>query len=257
MILFLKKPKPRYTTTNRFFCYEVIMKRLLALCMLLVSPIPNLFGQKTLFMGSIQFPQTLKHTPGVRIYYHGKKLMTEIDNDSKRILFTVPEQKQRTFFYLLVTPEVDFVCRDNNVEHLRLKSKTNHKLYALELVAEKTTPAVNTNSVTIGKGAPQKTNYTWAVKEIAFFDQTGRIPDDALIICYDPQYINSFEGGSAIEFPKIIIRPDAIKLAGSEEKFQNQSTRWLLAALNTDMIHETMTQQVKFSSHPKTIIAFN
>lgn len=211
------------------------------------------YESKSLFVGTIQFPQTIENVPPIRIYYAGRKIPTNSNHEGKCITFTIPEAKRRSFFYLYIAPQFDFCCTSNNIEYLKQTPSTAYKLYALELITTPTSLVANTHEKHKGNQIAQH----WSVKEISIFDPTGKIPDDAIIICFDPAYIQSLEGGNSIEFPKIMIRDDIVKLAGSEDKLHELSTRWLLAALHTDSIHDTIAPCVKQQAHSKTIIAFN
>ena len=228
---------------------------LLMICISITSAFSHAsYESKSLFVGTMQFPQTLENVPPIRIYYAGRKIPTHINQDGKRITFTIPEAKRRSFFYLYIAPQFDFCCTSNNIEYLKQTPSIAYKLYALELITTPTSGAAHTRDHHKNNQITQQ----WSVKEITLFDPTGKIPDDAIIICFDPAYIQSLEGGNAIEFPKIMIRDDITKLAGSEEKLHELSTRWLLAALNTDAIHDTIAPCVKQQqAHSKTIIAFN
>lgn len=210
------------------------------------------FEPKSLFVGTMQFPTSLENVPPIRVYYAGRKITTETDNEGKRITFTIPETKRRSFFYVYIAPQFDFCCTSNNIEYLKQTPSTPYKLYALELIG---IPAPA--GARIVQGKKSHITYQWSVKEIELGDPTGKIPDDAIIVCFDPAYIQSFQGGNAIEFPRIVIKDDIAQLAGSEDKLHELSTRWLLAALNTDAIHDTIAPCVKQQVHSKTIIAFS
>ncbi len=87
--------------------------------------------------------------------------------------------------------------------------------------------------------------YTWAIRQLELQLPDGRIPDETIIIRYHPDYVYALEGGNNIEFPKIIIKPDILKLVGSEAKLHELSNKWFLAALNTDTIHDTAPAQIR------------
>jgi len=210
--------------------------------------------EKTLFMGTIQFPPTVQVTPSIRIYYAGRKITTEIDQENNRILFSVPEQKNRSFFYLLITPEIRFVSHENTIEYLTLKPGLNHAFFALELMAIQDKAAQK--RLKQNPFLPAPVTYTWAVHQLRLNLPSGRIPDETIIVCYDPTYVAKLDGGNAVEFPKIIMKTDLIKVVGSEKKLHDLSTQWFLTALNTDTIHEAPVTQIQLSSQAKTVLAF-
>lgn len=211
------------------------------------------YEEKAVFIGSIQFPSILEVIPGVRIYYAGKKISTEIDEDGHRIIFSVPAPKNLTFFYFLITPEIQFSSNENTIEFLKLKPRMPYRFYVVELVT--TEESGNKRAKSTMAFAENTTKYHWNIKEVTLNLPANRIPDDTIIICFDPSYIQKLEGGNAVEFPKICLRPDLLKLTGSEKKLHELSTSWFLAALNTDTIHEAPAPEIKFSPHSKTVIA--
>lgn len=206
---------------------------------------------KGVFYGTVQFPNTLEMVPNMRVYYAGHKIICEANDATKQQSFAIPEMRNRTFFYLLITPDIEFCSPDNTIPYLTLKKERPYKFYTLELTM---IPA---------KSKKRKVNdpgfeYTWIVKEIDLATVTGgKIPDETIIVCYHPDYIQSLEGGNMVEFPKIIIKPDVAKLAGSEAKLYEQSAKWFLTALNTDTIHDTAQAELRINPQAKTILAMN
>lgn len=204
---------------------------------------------KGIFYGTVQFPSTLEMTPNLRVYYAGRKLLCEANDATKQQSFAISEMRNRTFFYLLITPDIEFCSPDNTIGNLRLKKDRPYKFYTLEL------------TMTPSKSKKRKLNdpvfeYTWITKDINLASITGgKIPDDTIIVCYHPDYVQGLEGGNMVELPKILIKPDVVKHAGSEAKLYEQSDRWFLAALNTDTIHDTTQTELRFN--PKTILAMS
>jgi hypothetical protein len=208
------------------------------------------FGEKSLFIGNIVFPGTLEMVPSIRIYYAGRKISCENDDYSKKVTFSIPEYKQRTFFFLLITPHIEFASHENTVPFLKLKKGSPYKFFAMELVAQET-PKKRKG---LGGSETQRT-YSWVIKPIDLSGVDGRIPDETIIVRYNPDFVTALEGGSMIEFPKIIINPDIIKFVGSEAKLHEYSNRWFLASLNTDTIHDTAHSEIRMAPQSKTVLA--
>lgn len=202
---------------------------------------------KSLFVGSIQFPSILEMVPSIRVYYSGRKISCETDELGKKITFSIPEYKQRTFFCLLVAPSIEFGSHENTVPFLKLQKNCPYKFYGMELVK------VETQDKKKKKTSPFE--YTWIVRELNLSLPDDRIPDDTIIVRYHPDYIQSIEGGNMVEFPKIIIRPDILKLTGSEAKLHDISNRWFLAALHTDTIHDPIQSEFLVTPTTKTVLA--
>lgn len=208
------------------------------------------FGEKSLFIGNIVFPSTLEMVPSIRIYYAGRKIICENDDFGKKVTFSIPEHKQRTFFFLLITPHIEFASHENTVPFLKLKKGAPYKFFAMELVMHE----VSKKRKTPGSNEKQYA-YSWVVKPIDLSVVDGRIPDETIIVRYNPEFVSALEGGSMIEFPKIIINPDIIKMVGSETKLHEYSNRWFLASLNTDTIHDTAQSEIRMVPQSKTVLA--
>lgn len=196
---------------------------------------------KTLFVEKVVFPPSLEAIPPIRAFYAGRKISGEIEGNN--VTFSFPELR-RNFFYLLISHDLEF-CSPNAVTALRLKRNARYKLYALELAGVENKKRTKTPHF----------SYTWNVKELLFPLVENRIPDDTVIVWYNPDFIQGLEGGNLIELPKIIIRPDILTFVGSEERLHRLSNAFLLSALNFDSIHDTISHEVAQTASPKTVLA--
>ena len=186
--------------------------------------------QANLIMGTIQFPGNIHKTPTPRIYYGGRIVLRESHNESKTVTFSIPKNKYTNSFYLLITESIGCQTKqDNIIDYLKISSDKKHKLYGLRLVANQD----NTDA-----------DYTWDVIETRV-DNSGRIPDNTIIICLPSHYIDTVVGGNALELPTVKIKQNIIDLAGSEEKFNEASIALLLASLDSDTIHTPVEQAIK------------
>lgn len=202
---------------------------------------------KALVYVNIQFP-TVEKVPCMRAYYCGIRVTkSEYNNTANKITFTIPAWQQ-TSFNLVITewyvPQTE-MSEENTVKFLKIPEGVAYRSYTLTLVkaAHVTDPHANEHATQ---------NLTWHIQENKGLP--GRhIPDDALIIVYNPDYIEKIEGGNASELPTIFIKPTILELLGSEEKLHEYSDSLLLAALNLDSLHASLQQQVKHVD--KTVIA--
>lgn len=215
------------------------------LCLLLVTMSSLIYAQKGLFIGTIQFP-ALDTIPSIRVYYAGKIISCEIHEKEKKVVFSIPEMKERAFFYVLITPEIEFFSHENTVPCLKLKENCAHKFYVLQRVA--------VQPKTTKKRSVSQPEWTWVVTELNLRLPDNRIPDDCIIVQYYPEFIQNLEGGNAIEFPKIMIKNDILAMVGSEQKLLDLSNRLFLAALNTDTIHHAIPSEFVMGAS-KTILA--
>lgn len=236
---------------------QTIFNALYALCIIASLCTSNVYcmdADKTLFVITIQFPTSLKSVPGVRVYCAGTKLPCQIDHETNRLTFTVEAKKHRTLFDMVITALPQFESKENTIKFLKVANSRPYKLYTLELITMLRESA-NTSPEKIAELFNQEPTYTWRINEGKLLN--NRIPDNAIIVCYDPQYVDNLIGGSAVEFPKIVIKEDIVNLVGSEKKLHDMSARLILDLLHMDTIHANVTQQVKHNYRTKTVVAMN
>jgi hypothetical protein len=216
---------------------------------------------KGLFIGSIQFPTTLEQVPSLRIFCAGNKIACEKDEVAKRITFTIPEDKQRTEFPLVIAEKVQFeVLEDSNtIKFLKVAPGQAYKLYTLERIRVAKESTEESNDRTLRKShlyasIPESSyTYQWLIREEKNNLIDGKIPDDAIVVYFKPGYIQSVKGGSAFELPRIIIKADVAQLAGSEEKLHDFSKSLVLSSLDLNAIHANVQAQVTQEYH-RTLI---
>jgi hypothetical protein len=224
----------------------------------------------SLIMGAIQFPASVQHVPYVRIYFCGKKLpahLCEADHDSKQFTFRVPHMMHTNKIYMLITPEIRFKThkakhpdfQGNVIDYLRVPKAQPYKFYELVLVEEKspergTGSGNKTEKSSVARKNKKNRTATWAIKSMNLDKNTRQIPDDTIIICYDPASVDLLSGGSAFELPTITLKSDLLALLGSEDVLQNLSNKMLLSSIDSDTVHASITQNVKHTRHA-TLIA--
>jgi len=221
--------------------------------------------EKTSFVASVQFPKIMQKIPSLKVYCRGSKIPCDILERAKKITFTIEALKQSKKFHLLVTADkihpvlvntkkVDPSFEQNTIDYLKLLPTQQYKLYSLELIQEVVKEGPTT-AITPGmpvQKAEPKIVFSWKIEEIRL-PETGRIPDDAIILRLNPDYIKTIKGGSAIALPTIFLKEEMIKKA--EDKFHEESIEVMLASLDIDTIHANVRQEIKRDHQLKTIIA--
>jgi hypothetical protein len=195
------------------------------------------FVDKKMMVGIIQFPKAVQKIPSIRVYCGGKRILCEPDNETKRLVFSLSEKKYQTYFYLLIAKEIDVQAEENTIQYLKIKPGEPYKLYALELVVN-----------------PHK-NGVWVIKEVLLPSDTGRIPDETIIVYYDPAYFSGLSGGNEVEFPKLLVKNDIIDMVGSELELHDISNKMLVSSLRYDPLHEHIKYIVKQDFNLKKVIA--
>ena len=215
---------------------------------------------KGLFIGSIQFPITLHHVPSMRVFCGGNKITCEKNDVSKRITFTIPEDKHRTQFPLIITEHVQFEVQEdsNTIKFLKIPAKQRYKLYMLELLKVAKEDTSETKKPARGSSLYASTldssySYEWLIHEEKDSLIDGKIPDDAIVVYFKPEYVQSLRGGNAFELPRIMIKKDIAQLAGSEEKLHDFSKSLVISSLDLNAIHANVQAQVTQEYH-RTLI---
>lgn len=216
----------------------------------LTSELLGLKRTKTpLMLGSIQFPHELAQMPVPRIYYMGKTIPCDVHDKEKKVTFDIPNSKDSTEFYLLVTPSIDFSFKKSNsgkntltVDYIKAHERQPYILYKVELLPDGNE---ETNAESVA--------FNWQITGTQL-DETRRLPDNTIIVLYIPEYIETLVGGSLLELPTLVIKKDVVLRAGSEQALFDQSIELQLASLNSDAIHAPLKHIVKQIGH-RTLIA--
>jgi len=194
---------------------------------------------KTLFVGSIVFPQTIKLIPEVSIYRGGVKIKTDTDHTSKKTQFTISDDKSCTTFYILVTQNIQPCVQDNTVKYLQVAPNERYKLYTLEKIKT-------------------KDSHEWRISLEENRKKNRVIPDDTLIVIFNSDYVEKLARGNELELPRIIIQKNILDLVGgTEEKLHETEAELILSSLDHKLIHPKLTSQVKQDYKKKIVVVMS
>ncbi len=191
-----------------------------------------------LILGTFQFPQTIMSVPVPRIYHMGKTIPCEVHEGTKKVTFDLPKQKDTHRFSLVITESIRYELKKNDfldqqtVDYIYIPAGKPYKYYELKLTHVK---KENEDSKKLG----------WKIKEKQLAFNTHRIPDEAIVVLYSPEYIEGLSGGTGLELPIIAIKSDVVDLAGSAENLYESSIKLQLASLNSDTIHLPLKHVIK------------
>jgi hypothetical protein len=208
--------------------------------------------QQTLFMGTIQWPMILKKIPSTRIYHSGHQLIGEINNETRQITYSVPESRDISLItFIIVEPQNITLQKadDNTIQHLTLAKNAPYKCFQATRI---TIDATAENSGRTNKTTPTE---SWRVEKRKLHED-GNIPDNALIICSTPDFIDDISGGNSIDLPTIHICSDVLTKIGSEAALHEAADTFLITCLNLDTLHTKLTFDVK-QHQEKKLVAFN
>lgn len=201
--------------------------------------------------GNIQFPSSLANVPQMCIYCAGTKTLTDIDTSTNRGSFTVPKESGQYIFPLLITntesieyKKIDSLDDSNTIDHLEISKGQKYKLFYAQLSECKK-----------GEKSTDSPSFEWVIEE-KLLPESGRIPDDAVIICCNPEFVESIEGAHYRDLPTVKIRSDLIQFVGSETKIHDQFNELILATIDFNTLHtKTRQQQCIKITHNKVLIA--
>jgi len=203
---------------------------------------------KTLFVGNIQFPQCIKTIPQIALYRGGTKINTENDNANKNIQFTISDDKSCKTLFILITQEVIPHIKNHTVQYLKTSPNQSCKFYQMTIVEyEDRSRHIETD----------KKRCKWEICETKL-SNNEKIPDNTLIIIFNPECVEKIEGGNELELPKIVIKQNILDIVGgSEEKLHDQEVELLMSCLDLNLIHTKSTPKVEQNLQKKLIVAMS
>lgn len=217
------------------------------------TPYRNHYANNTLFIGTVQFPKELHSVPALRARYKGSEIAYEFDNVGKKANYSFTENKRATTFHLVIAESIQLEVDEHNIiHHQKITPEQPHKFYTLML---KKTPVVYDDHVTQAVNRDDFT-YEWIIQEDSLANHEWKIPDDALIIVYPPEYISHLESSSyANKLPTIVIKNGILNTL-SEKELHKKSDELIIASFSNDAFYARPSQQRQEKYSPKTIIAF-
>lgn len=184
---------------------------------------------------TVEFPKTVKNIPEICIYQSGERFNCELDREGKRACFTLPIDKACSIFYFVIARNLEYESEENTVQYLKVSKECSYKFYEMELVKA---PRKRYRVFSEVKTENQEENEDrWIISEKEL-PSDRRIPDDAIIVLLNAEYVDDLKGENVFEFPTIIVRSDIINIAGSESEFQNRANELILSTIDYNSIHE-------------------
>jgi hypothetical protein len=187
-------------------------------------------------VGIIQFPVP---SQGVKIYQGGTILDTELEDE--HLFFRIKLYgKQNKFSFLIVQP--------NAIEY-RFKSYLDPRVLQQTVQCR-----------TVKQESPYayyeciRQKDSWVIKKTVL-PEDNIIPDDAIVIMHNPEYVRSLKDEGIHRLPTIIMHTDAVKEREGQQRFAQEELYYLLATIDTDTIHDRCPAYVAFVGYTK--IVFN
>ena len=227
---------------------------IVTICMLVTSHISSSWDMysfdKNLFVGNIVFPQNVKPIPQISLYRRGIQIKPETDHAANKIQFTISEDKACSQFYTLITKNVKANIEDNTIQNLTVDPSKNPKLYRIQLVhTNRTSTHLPSN-----KSKEKIEESSWKITELKVH-KDGTIPDNTLIVIFNPDYVEKLEGGNNLELPKIIIKKNILELAGSQKKLLEETEALIMGSIDfLTLSHIKPKPEIKLNAEKKVVV---
>jgi len=196
-----------------------------------------------IYVGNIQFPYIVEKVPSVRAYFAGNKIACSVNNESKKTTFSIPSYQHGTPLYILVTEHVHWAAEENTIKYLTADIGKPYKLYLVKPHRLSPNKKGEMNEV------------CWDIQE-SILDLDGKIPDNTVIVVFNPKLIDTLEGGNSITLPSLCVHSNIFECGvGSERELHTMAAELLLSSIDSDSIHKKTDQIVKPYYRLKTILA--
>jgi len=225
-----------------------LLGMMLMLCMTIQARRPD----KCLLVGTVQFPTSMAQVPSLSIYWGGHKITSDIDTESKSLSFTISQDRCQNVFYIVIADNISVSTNENTVEYLRVAPQTSYKGYKLVRHKHvKPIPDIPGKKLSAEAIQKYKPMYSWEIEEVKLM-HNGRIPDNAIIIFCNADYVKEITGGNEFQLPRIILSNDIMLQDDIDEQF----VKLLFKSLDLNTFHASIEQEVK-RDELTTMIAMN
>jgi hypothetical protein len=222
---------------------KMLKKTTLFMVLALHSPVvAHAIINPTILTVPVEYPTVLQKIPqslqNICLYYCGQRIHRDEHKAHNKLFFSFLESRMVTHFYLLIIdsmPDLELIT-GNTVDYLKIDPAHRYKFYSLSLVAQE-----SENS--------KKVEYVWAIIEITV-PPSGQLPDNTLIMSYNPDLVDCLAGGNAIELPTIVLKKD---IDTTHEAINQQSIEVALSALDFNAFHESTKKDIVYDPTTKTV----
>jgi len=205
---------------------------------------------KNVFVGNIIFPQNVKPIPQISLYRRGIKIKPETDHAANKVQFTISEDKACSQFYILITQSVKAKIEDNTIRNLTVDPKERPKFYRIQMIQTNGTP----KHYLTQNNEDKNEEFSWKVTPLNI-NKDGIIPDNTLLIIFNPDYVEKLEGGNNLELPKIIVKKNILELAGSQAKLLKEADALIMASIDfLTLSHIKPKPEIKLKTEKKLVM---
>lgn len=206
------------------------MKKMLFSFIISLAATGSVFGlPQRIYSLKAKFPQALASlSPSLPVYYKGHKI------DLTKGWTKLPECSEPCTFSLLITENVDFVAKGNNVRYLKRIPDQEYTWYDLTLTLEQ--EAKDTELVT---PMPAQKTYRWNIERHDEAATPERIPEHTIVLLTNPAFVEKLKTETALPGAIDIVLPTVVfKETVDPETFKEKSEEILLGpVMDLDAIH--------------------
>jgi hypothetical protein len=175
---------------------------------------------------SVDAPKQLQNTKGLHAYYKGNSL------DLSEQWCLIPEKNHHVTFTIIITDDIDFEARGNNIRYLKRKPDRPCLWY----------------DITLKQNNGNKSSYyTWAIEQRSLNEVSERIPEHAITLLMPPNLVDTlrseenqlaaFGKKQCIMLPTVILKNNI-----TQRTFDNAMIESICASLNIDPIHQRIEE---------------
>ena len=205
--------------------------------------------------GTVLFPLGIT-SHGAKVYHGGT--MIPVNTEDNHLTFSIKAGKNQKVFYILIANAQDFeyakkqAVEDQSIEQTIqyrsiLQGKT-YKLYRVRIMPKEVSIEQTLLSLDNSEIIPE---YDWYIESLQFMEH-DIIPDDTIVVLYNPNYVQGLQSEGTHKLPTIIIKNDIEDI----EKLHEYELINLLASLDTDTIHAPTKRKITVSNSCKRIIDY-
>lgn len=219
-------------------------KQSLLVSLFFIALTTNLQAKSLEIEGTIRFPLSIT-SHGASILHGGTLVRVHVEDN--QLTFSIKSGRpQQTFYLLVVNPQHIEYCfkslpdqqsQQYTVSHRTVVANKPYKFFKMSLVPEQLGA---TNSLMMKK--PEHIVHNWVIQQVAL-EEGQPIPDDTIILLYNPEYVKNIKSEGSYKLPTILIDKDIVEKVGSIDALHEQEVKYLLASLDAAVLHAPMVSK--------------
>jgi hypothetical protein len=181
------------------------------------------------FEVNIAFPRPY-HSQGIKVYQAGEIIHTDVSDHT--ISFFIKDMNRTKEFHILVVKPCDlsYVFNENaknTIQYRVVNPERSYKFYKISF---------------------SSTSQNWNIED-KNLKENGKIPDQTVIIFYNPDYIESFCCSKENPVPTLLISDTIFTLSGGNDALCYEEIRYLLDTLHLDPLQQKISYKITLANN--------